>query len=107
MDYSFVYQKYRNLEILRKLYYRTETLFSSFSFNMQLRAALLLLGLASKARAYDNNAPFSRLPTLGWSSWVSLGPGADHPVFDFCVSNRNPHPQMGPTSPLGTQCGAD
>jgi alpha-galactosidase len=51
---------------------------------MQLRAALLLLGLASKAQAYDNNAPFSRLPTLGWSSWVSLGPGADHPVFDFC-----------------------
>eukprot|EP00041_Stephanoeca_diplocostata_P025697 m.678461 g.678461 ORF g.678461 m.678461 type:complete len:505 (-) comp22804_c2_seq15:2838-4352(-) len=34
--------------------------------------------------AYDNNAPFSRTPPLGWSSWVALGPGAEHPIFDFC-----------------------
>lgn len=27
---------------------------------------------------------YSRLPTLGWSSWVALGPGAEHPIFDFC-----------------------
>ena len=47
------------------------------------RVALLLLSLVAKARAYDNNAPFSRLPTLGWSSWVSLGPGAEHPIFDL------------------------
>ena len=70
-----------------------------------LRTTLLLLGLASKAQAYDNNAPFSRLPTLGWSSWVSLGPGADHPVFDFCVSHSNP--PNGPTFPLGARRGAD
>ena len=47
-------------------------------------ALLLLLGLAAKASAYNNGAPFSRMPTLAWSSWVSLGPGAEHPVFDFC-----------------------
>ena len=39
--------------------------------------------------AYDNGAPNSRLPPLGWSSWVALGPDADTdhaatPVFDFC-----------------------
>jgi len=34
--------------------------------------------------AYDNGAPHSLLPPLGWSSWVALGPGADHPVFDYC-----------------------
>lgn len=33
---------------------------------------------------YDNGAPNSRLPTLGWSSWVALGPGAEHAVFDYC-----------------------
>ena len=62
---------------------------------MQPRTALLFLGLASKAQAYNNNAPFSRLPTLGWSSWVSLGPGADHPVFDFCV-RQPPLPSLPP-----------
>eukprot|EP00035_Acanthoeca_spectabilis_P017750 m.374938 g.374938 ORF g.374938 m.374938 type:complete len:502 (-) comp16692_c0_seq24:3190-4695(-) len=40
--------------------------------------------LAVPVAAYDNGAPYSRLPTLGWSSWVALGPGAEHPVFDFC-----------------------
>jgi alpha-galactosidase len=43
--------------------------------------ALLFLPIAA---AYDNAAPFSRLPVLGWSSWVALGPGAEHPIFDFC-----------------------
>jgi len=36
------------------------------------------------SRAYDNGARFARLPTLGWSSWVALGPGAEDPVFDYC-----------------------
>lgn len=40
--------------------------------------------LAVPVAAYDNGAPYSRLPTLGWSSWVALGPGAEHPIFDFC-----------------------
>ncbi|CAE7526244.1 unnamed protein product [Symbiodinium sp. KB8] len=47
----------------------------------------LIVALAASAvavRAYDNNAPYSKLPPMGWSSWVALGPGADHPVFDFC-----------------------
>eukprot|EP00040_Diaphanoeca_grandis_P019754 m.104590 g.104590 ORF g.104590 m.104590 type:complete len:510 (-) comp27577_c0_seq1:36-1565(-) len=34
--------------------------------------------------AYDNGAPHSKLPPLGWSSWVALGPGDAHPIFDFC-----------------------
>ena len=40
------------------------------------------LGLS--VTAYDNGAPGTRLPALGWSSWVALGPEAEHPVFDYC-----------------------
>ncbi|KAL1510758.1 hypothetical protein AB1Y20_007045 [Prymnesium parvum] len=41
------------------------------------------------ALAYDNAAPHSRLPPLGWSSWVALGAGAatraaSPPSFDYC-----------------------
>jgi alpha-galactosidase len=44
---------------------------------------------AWRASAYDNGAPHSKMPALGWSSWVALGPGADSsqagaPIFDFC-----------------------
>lgn len=49
---------------------------------MQLLIAASLLTAA--AVAYDNQAPNARLPTLGWSSWVGLGPAASDPVFDFC-----------------------
>ena len=46
---------------------------------------LILVTLtASVVVAYDNGAPNARLPTLGWSSWIALGPGAAHPVFDYC-----------------------
>ena len=49
-------------------------------------AAVAALGLAALApvRAYPNGAPGARLPSLGWSSWIALGPGAEAPVFDFC-----------------------
>ena len=40
--------------------------------------------LVAAALGYDNDAPNSLLPPLGWSSWVALGPAADHPIFDFC-----------------------
>jgi len=43
-----------------------------------------LLAAAVAVRAYDNAAPHSKLPPLGWSSWVALGQGASHPEFDFC-----------------------
>jgi hypothetical protein len=46
--------------------------------------ALALLFLAAGVAAYDNNAPGARLPTLGWSSWIGLGPNGQHPVFDYC-----------------------
>ena len=36
------------------------------------------------ARAYPNGAPNARLPTLGWSSWIALGPAGSAPVFDYC-----------------------
>jgi len=56
-----------------------------------LRVAWLLFGtyLGGRVAAYDNSAPHSRLPMLGWSSWVALSPKtdtkeADAPVFDFC-----------------------
>lgn len=50
-------------------------------------ASLGLQGWLS--RGYDNGAPHSRLPPLGWSSWVGLGrqwpgPEAQAPEFDFC-----------------------
>ena len=48
------------------------------------RALILITLNASVVVAYDNGAPNARLPTLGWSSWIALGPGAGHPVFDYC-----------------------
>ena len=52
-------------------------------------AALLLLLLAglAPAAAYDNGAPRSRLPPLGWSSWEAFGPGTEHPIRDYCDRN--------------------
>eukprot|EP00051_Salpingoeca_urceolata_P027329 m.481035 g.481035 ORF g.481035 m.481035 type:complete len:650 (-) comp22029_c0_seq1:150-2099(-) len=47
-------------------------------------AVVVLVAFAASAVAYDNGAQHSRLPPLGWSSWVALGPGAHHPIFDFC-----------------------
>jgi hypothetical protein len=44
----------------------------------------LLLILTVHVAAYDNNAPGSRLPVMGWSSWVALGPDSSHPIFDYC-----------------------
>lgn len=49
-----------------------------------LRSATLLLSLYAGALAYPNGAPAARLPTLGWSSWIGLGPNGQHPVFDYC-----------------------
>jgi hypothetical protein len=46
--------------------------------------AIIFAALSVFAVAYDNGAPNARLPTLGWSSWIGLGPGAAHPVFDYC-----------------------
>ena len=47
-----------------------------------------LLGLfASVVAAFDNGAPLSRLPPLGWSSWEAFGPGTEHPVRDYCDEN--------------------
>jgi len=51
--------------------------------------ALTWLGLVRHAVAYDNDAPHSKMPMLGWSSWVALSPktdteAADAPLFDFC-----------------------
>jgi hypothetical protein len=43
-----------------------------------------MLALLTITVGYDNGAPHSRLPPLGWSSWVALGPGAEHPIFDYC-----------------------
>ena len=37
------------------------------------KATLGALALAQGALAFDNGAPHSRLPVLGWSSWVALG----------------------------------
>ena len=52
---------------------------------MKLIHAFVLVAIfAAPALSYDNNAPHSKLPPLGWSSWVALGPGDAHPIFDYC-----------------------
>ena len=48
------------------------------------RAIALLAAVLAAVRAYPNGAPDTRLPSLGWSSWTALGPGANHAQFDFC-----------------------
>ena len=56
-----------------------------------MRTRLLVLLVAAfrpppvVVRAYYNDAPDSRLPPLGWSSWVALAPGGScgH-AFDYC-----------------------
>jgi len=47
--------------------------------------------LFGAAHAYDNGAPNSKLPVLGWSSWVALAPGAEHPIFDYCDEDSVKH----------------
>jgi alpha-galactosidase len=54
---------------------------------MMRTAVLVAAACLAPAAAYDNGAPHSRLPALGWSSWVALGPGDEHPVFDYCDEN--------------------
>ena len=51
----------------------------------------MLVILPLLAHAYDNGAPNSRLPPLGWSSWVALGPKAQHPIFDYCDETNVKH----------------
>jgi hypothetical protein len=50
-----------------------------------------VLGFSSAffSQGYDNNAPRSRMPPLGWSSWNALGPfwGTNHgemPQHGYC-----------------------
>eukprot|EP00943_MAST-04B_sp_MAST-4B-sp1_P000007 g7.t1 len=45
---------------------------------------ILFAALTTTTYAYDNGAKHSKLPPLGWSSWVALGPGDEHPIFDYC-----------------------
>jgi len=49
------------------------------AYNRLISVALAL----SLAAAYDNGSP-ARLPPMGWSSWIALGPGATPPIFDYC-----------------------
>jgi alpha-galactosidase len=56
---------------------------------MQRITCLLLVGSAGLVAGYDNGAPNSKMPPLGWSSWVALGPNMDSPeapapIFDYC-----------------------
>jgi hypothetical protein len=56
---------------------------SSPSGAQQMLFALAVV-FSAVAFSYPNGAPDARLPSLGWSSWTALGPGASAPVFDFC-----------------------
>lgn len=54
-----------------------------------MRYIRIILLFVAPASGFDNGAPHSQMPPLGWSSWVSLGPEwpgpeAEAPVFDFC-----------------------
>ena len=57
---------------------------SSSTTTIAAAGLILAACLLGSVSAYDNGAPHSRLPPLGWSSWVALGPGDAHPIFDFC-----------------------
>mmetsp|Transcript_39657 Transcript_39657/g.123579 ORF Transcript_39657/g.123579 Transcript_39657/m.123579 type:complete len:522 (+) Transcript_39657:61-1626(+) len=58
---------------------------------MAPRGLAVLLGALGTAAAYDNGAPHSRTPPLGWSSWVSLAPEDNHPIFDYCDEESVKH----------------
>jgi len=45
---------------------------------------VLACALFCVVSCYDNGAPNSRLPVMGWSSWVALSPLGEHPIFDYC-----------------------
>eukprot|EP01060_Flectonema_neradi_P039806 TRINITY_DN8910_c0_g1_i1.p1 TRINITY_DN8910_c0_g1~~TRINITY_DN8910_c0_g1_i1.p1 ORF type:complete len:412 (+),score=41.69 TRINITY_DN8910_c0_g1_i1:39-1274(+) len=49
-----------------------------------MKRVIATASLFVTALSYNNGAPNSRLPPLGWSSWVALGPGSQHPIFDYC-----------------------
>eukprot|EP00729_Bicosta_minor_P016363 gene16363-14015_t len=49
-----------------------------------MRGTYILLATLAHTHAFDNGAPYSRLPPMGWSSWDALAAGADHPIRDFC-----------------------
>jgi len=51
---------------------------------MSLKSLAATLFLAAAVSAYDNGSPHARLPTMGWSSWIALGPAGSAPIFDFC-----------------------
>ena len=69
--------------------------------------ALTALALVSEASAYDNGSP-ARLPPMGWSSWIALGPGATPPIFDYCdefsvkASVRSCGPPLNPRFAIST-----
>ena len=48
-----------------------------------LSIALASVFAASLTKAYDNGAPGSKLPVLD-GVLGALGPGQEHPVFDYC-----------------------
>ena len=48
---------------------------------MGRRLALSLVALGRAATAYDNGAPHSRLPALGWSSWNYFASDINETVF--------------------------
>eukprot|EP01059_Diplonema_ambulator_P000507 TRINITY_DN1041_c0_g1_i1.p1 TRINITY_DN1041_c0_g1~~TRINITY_DN1041_c0_g1_i1.p1 ORF type:complete len:179 (+),score=31.94 TRINITY_DN1041_c0_g1_i1:41-538(+) len=50
-----------------------------------MRHAVALLSLLVAVYGYDNGAPYSKLPPLGWSSWKALGPDPNIPVRDYCT----------------------
>eukprot|EP01050_Picozoa_sp_SAG11_P043794 SAG11_NODE_20939_length_435_cov_1.008929_1_plen_87_part_01 len=54
---------------------------------VKLLLRLFLLAAPVSVDAYNNGAPHSRLPPLGWSSWEAFGPGKQHPIRDYCDTN--------------------
>ena len=47
-------------------------------------SCLSVILTAVLVQGYDNGAAHSRLPIMGWSSWVALAPLGEHPIFDYC-----------------------
>ena len=66
---------YSNFSIQPAFYYKCQTVISQILLMSSLFIFFLLFLVIGLTFAYDNGAPVSKLPPLGWSSWVALGPG--------------------------------
>lgn len=57
-----------------------------------MRGTYILLATLAHTHAFDNGAPYSRLPPMGWSSWDALAAGAGVSKQDLESLSPAPRP---------------